>query len=174
MIWRIVAKRPAKFFALKFQFDCAFKNFQCMQIEKGKLKLKFLTTHLKNATLFCNNSTFYVHSCPLHDFDQHEVCRSLWSTFGKTAFPSLQITFAADLVRNLTNRQKKKQRVLEMSATFLHPLIFPSWLWRQSVKRWMPSIFSFHCTRIFCEDRKFEESCSVSPTYLSTSSVPSF
>ena len=70
--------------------------------------------------------------------------------------------------------KKKKQRVLEMSATFLHPLIFPSWLWRQSVKRWMPSIFSFHCTRIFCEDRKFEESCSISPTHLSTSSEPSF
>ena len=63
---------------------------------------------------------------------------------------------------------------LEMSATFLHPLIFPSWLWRQSVKRWMPSIFSFHCTRIFCEGRKFEESCSISPTHLSTSSEPSF
>ena len=97
--------------------------------------------------------------------------------------------------KNLTNHQKKEQRFcadsflflccsmfhgsvhafwfLEMSATFLHPLTFPSSPWRQSVKRWIPSIFSFHCTRIFCEDRKFEESCSVSPTYLSTSSVSS-
>jgi len=69
-----------------------------MQLEKRKLKLKISTTHLKNATLFCNNSTFYVHSCPLsplHDFDQQGVCRSLRSTFGKTAF-------AANLVRNLT------------------------------------------------------------------------
>ena len=146
-----------------------------MQIEKRKLKLKISTTHLKNATLFCNNSTFYVHSCPFHDFDQHGVCRSLWSTFGKTALPSLQITFAADLTNAKSNKpsKKKKQRFLEMSATFWHPLIFPYWPWRQSVKRWMPSIFSFHCTRIFCEDRKFEESCSVSPTCLSTSSVPS-
>ena len=77
-----------------------------MQIEKRKLKLKISTTHLKNATLFCNNSTFYVHSCPLHDFDQKGVCRSLRSTFGNTAF-------AADLVRNLTKPSKKSNAFLK-------------------------------------------------------------
>ena len=56
-------------FAMKFKFYFAFENFECMQIEKGKLKMKNSTTCLKNATLFCNNSSFCVHFCPLDILD---------------------------------------------------------------------------------------------------------
>ena len=147
------------------------KTFNVCRLKKRKLKLKFSTTHLKNATLFCNNSTFYDHSCPLHIFDRHGVCRSLWSTFRKTAFPSLRITFAAEISQTI----KRKQRFYvdsflllccsmfhgsvhaiwfhEMSAIFLHPLIFPSspWWWRQCVKRWkpVPSFFFLICMIYF-------------------------
>ena len=62
-------ERTANFLAMKLKFYFAFENFENMQIEKGKLKMKNSTTCLKNATLFCNNSSFCVHFCPLDILD---------------------------------------------------------------------------------------------------------